>query len=358
MGSGERGTWSESVQSCLDAPALSLLPLRHGDDGEISACNGGLHQFSPGADGNGDAINVRAAQRLIGHVGYERDAAPREHLFERAETFCLPRGQYDRPDPAPNLAHWIIPLRRADQNAVNARLLQQQSRDLPRRGQGHRVLGLVQEGDHAGARRQVLRPALRMRQHGRDHGGCDRIAQRSAGQLSHELWTVDVLGVQGLTQHVQTHQGDNHRCTGWDYRLMRCGGLERQSARAVRLDDQRVDRGVGGDAVEQLGRHALHFVLLHDDLTGDDHVTMGFKRAGQFGHQRRFVFRDEPRGCAVHLADKDARGHRRDDAAAGRGQLVGQPEHQRGFAAAADEDDDLFGANPQGVRKLHRNHHT
>ena len=135
------------------------------------------------------------------------------------------------------------------------------------------------------------------------------------------------------------------------------GGFERQPARAVRLDDHGIHRGLGGDAVEQGRRHALHLVLLDDDLAGDDHMAMGIQRGGQFGQQRRFVFRDQPRGRAVHLADEDPGGHGRDHAAAGRGQLIRQPEHQRGLAAAADEDDDLFGANPQGVRKLHRNHH-
>ena len=73
----------------------------------------GLHLFGPRADGNRDAIHVGATQRLGGYVGDEGHAAPRQHLFERAETFCFPRGQHHRPDSAPNLAHRIIPLRRA-----------------------------------------------------------------------------------------------------------------------------------------------------------------------------------------------------------------------------------------------------
>jgi len=75
------------------------------------------------ADGDCDPIHVKTAQRLIGHVGDQRDAAPRQHLFERAETLCLSGGEYHRTAPAPYLAHRIIPLHRADQDAVDPRLL-------------------------------------------------------------------------------------------------------------------------------------------------------------------------------------------------------------------------------------------
>ena len=255
------------------------------------------------------------------------------------KRFASPAASTTAPDPAPHLAHRIIPLRGADQDAVDPRLLQQQAGDFPRRGQGRFILGLVQEGDQAGVRRHVLGPALRMRQHGRDHGGCDWITQRRAGQLGHELRAVDVLGVQGLSQHVQAHDRHDDGRAGGDHRLMRCGCFERQPARAVRLDDHGIHGRLGGDAVEQGRRHALHFVLLDDDLAGDDHMAIRIQDGRQFGQQRRFIFRDQARGRAQHLADEDPGGHGGDHPAAGRGQLIRQPEHQRGLAAAADEDD-------------------
>ena len=165
---------------------------------------------------------------------------------------------------------------------MNARLFQQQSGDLPPVARHTVSSALFKKGITRALGGRSFAPPCGCASTAAIHGGCDRIAQRSAGQLSHELWTVDVLGVQGLTEHVQTHQGDNHRCTGWDYRLMRCGGLRAAAVGACRPLRRSTcsHRGVGGDAVEQLGRHALHFVLLHDDLTGDDHVTVGFKLGG------------------------------------------------------------------------------
>ena len=173
-------------------------------------------------------------ERSLGDLSHEGLAFPVQQLLGLPETFRLARRENDARRPLEGVK--IILLERADEHGI--KVTEQAAGDASADGLQFGRLGLVEQGDAAGARGDVFESACGVGEEAHQAGGRDRLVEGQPAQSREKMRAVDVILVQRLAESAQSRDHDDRLHKIGDGRFARGGRFEGAGARAVGFDEK------------------------------------------------------------------------------------------------------------------------